>query len=109
MDNHAELSESQQIYLLKHMPRELSELDLLKTPNTTITELKKEVTFQMFWDLYDDKTTSSRSKTQKKWDKLTPADQARAYNYISRYFSQIPSGTRKKYAETYLNAELWAN
>ncbi|MBR1775041.1 MAG: hypothetical protein IJ759_05900 [Bacteroidales bacterium] len=70
---------------------------------------EKEVTFDMFWQKYDDKYNSSKKRTKQKWDKMSKSEQTKAYNYINRYFSNIPYGTRKKYAETYLNAELWNN
>jgi hypothetical protein len=107
----ADLSEAQQTFLLRHLPRDRAELrDLLAKSNAaTLTEIKQVVTFEMFWTKYDDKINSSRKRTLQKWDKLTPADQARAYWYIDKYFGSIPPGTRKKFAETYLNAELWNN
>lgn len=109
MDIHADLSEKQQIFLLKNMPREIGELDRLKSPTVTITEVKQEVTFDMFWERYDDKVNSSKKRTRQRWEKMTPADRARAYWYIGKYLGSIPPGTRKKFAETYLNAELWNN
>ena len=105
----AELNERQQIYLLKNMPREIPELDKLKTANVTITVIKQEISFEMFWDKYDDKVNSSRKRAIARWNKMTPSDRARAFWFISKYLSSIPSGTRKKFAETYLNAELWNN
>jgi hypothetical protein len=109
MEIHAELSENQQIYLLKNMPRELPELYRLKSPTVTITEVKHEVTFEMFWEKYDDRVNSSKKRTFQKWEKMTAADRARAYWFIPKYFGALPQGTRKKFAETYLNAELWNN
>jgi hypothetical protein len=109
MENHADLSEKQQIFLLKNMPREISELEKLKTANVTITEVKQEITFDMFWIRYDDKLNSSKKRTERKWQKMNDADRVRAFYFIPRYFSNIPAGTRKKYAETYLNDELWNN
>lgn len=109
MSIHANLSERQQVYLLKNMPRELIELDKLKSSTVTITEIKQEVTFEMFWEKYDDRVNSSKKRTMAKWGKMTPADRARAFWFIAKYFASIPSGTRKKFAETYLNAELWNN
>lgn len=106
---HADLNERQQIYLLKNMPREIVEIDKLKTSNVTITEIKQEITFDMFWDKYDDKVNSSRKRALAKWNKITPSDRARAFWFVAKYLSSIPSGTRKKFAETYLNAELWNN
>ncbi|MCX6232640.1 MAG: hypothetical protein NTZ33_13975 [Bacteroidetes bacterium] len=107
----AGLSEQQQIWILKKMPRELPELQLIVegAPNLKLTEIKLEITFEMFWNKYDDKLISSRKKTLAKYNKLNKTDQLKAYNYISMYFASISAGTRKKYAETYLNAELWNN
>lgn len=70
---------------------------------------EKEISFDMFWQRYDDKVNSSKKRTKAKWDKMTKSEQRKAYNYINKYFASIPQGTRKKYAETYLNAELWNN
>lgn len=109
MSNHADLTEKQQVFLLQNMPKEIQELEKLKTSNVTITEVNQDITFDMFWNRYDDKLNSSKKRTERKWDKMNPADQARAYLFISRYFANIPAGTRKKYAETYLNDELWNN
>lgn len=109
MEIHAALSEQQQVYLLRHMPREITELQAMKSPTVSITEMKQDVTFDMFWIRYDDRMSSSKKRTMAKWDKMTPADRARAYWYIPTYFGSVPPGTRKKFAETYLNAELWNN
>ena len=106
---HAELSESQQVYLLKNMPREIIELGKLKSSTVTITEIDQEVTFEMFWNRYDEKIRSSKKKALSGWNKMSKANQVRAFRFISKYESNILPGTAKKYAETYLNAELWAN
>lgn len=107
----AELTEKSQVWFLKHQPRDLVELnEIIKTQTTlSITEVPCEVTFQIFWDKYDDKDTSSKVRTHKLWKKMSDADQAAALMYIPKYFRKIPVGTRKKYAETYLNAQLWNN
>ncbi len=106
---HADLSEKQQIYILKNMPREIIELDKLKSGTVTITEINQEVTFEMFWNRYDEKIRSSKKKAMAGWNKMSKASQVRAFRFISKYESNILPGTAKKYAETYLNAELWAN
>lgn len=105
----AEISERQQIYLLKNMPRELPELDNLKSSTVTITEINQEVTFDMFWNRYDEKIRSSKKKAIARWGKMSHGEQLRAFRFISKYESNILPGTAKKYAETYLNAELWNN
>jgi hypothetical protein len=105
----ADLSEKQQIYLLKHMPREILELDNLKSSTVTITEINQDVTFEEFWNRYDEKIRSSKKKSISKWNRMSQGERLRAYRFITKYESSIPQGIAKKYAETYLNAELWAN
>jgi hypothetical protein len=107
----AELSENQQIWILKKMPRELGELQNLIGDSKTakLIEVRQEVTFELFWNKYDDKALSSKKRTLVKWNKMSQAERIKAYNFINKYFQRIPGGTRKKFAETYLNAELWNN
>lgn len=109
--SNAYLSEKQQIWLLKELPRELKEVEelLSKAKNVKFEKLNENITFEMFWDRYNDKITSSKKRTRKAWDKMSKADQAKAFRFISKYENSLPQGTRKKYAETYLNAELWNN
>jgi len=109
--DNAELSDEQMLYFAKHLPRELAEIQafLQRSETAKFTEIKQEITFEMFWKKYDDKVNSSKKKTLIKWNKLSVNEQLKAYNYIQKYFHSIPFGTRKKYAETYLNAELWNN
>ena len=107
----ANLTEKQQIWFLKHQPRDLAELDeLIKNHKTlTIKEVPLIVDFNMFWLKYDHKIASSKKKTEKIWDKMSDNDKAAAYLYIGKYFRSIPHNCNKKNAETYLNAEQWNN
>jgi len=108
-DIQANLSEKQQIYVLKHLPREIRELDAFKSETSAITEVTMDVTFDQFWNRYDEKIRSSKKKTLLRWNKMSKGEQFRAFRFISKYESNILPGTAKKYAETYLSAELWAN
>ncbi len=107
----AEITEKTHIWLLKNLPRDLVELNQLvtKTKDLTITEVPFCVTFDMFWNKYDEKECSSKIRTKRAWDKMNSQEQAAAYIHITKYFAKMPFGTRKKYAETYLNAQLWNN
>ena len=107
----ADLSENQPLWFLKNLPRELCELQQLsdKSTSATLTEVKDEITFEKFWSRYDEKLRSSKKKALKVWNRLTEADQIKAYKFISKYEQSIPNGVAKKYAETYLNVELWNN
>lgn len=107
----AELTDEQNIYFAKNLPRELSEVDafLSKSTSAKFTEIKEEITFELFWNQYNDKMNSSKKRTLAKWNKMPKSEQMKAYNYVTRYLATIPSGTRQKFAETYLNAELWNN
>ena len=107
----AELTDAQIVYFAKNLPRELAEVEafLSKSPSAKFEEIKEEITFDMFWNRYDDKQSSSKKKTLTKWNKMKQSEQIKAYNHIPKYFMSLPPNTRKKFAETYLNAELWNN
>lgn len=75
----------------------------------TIVGEKEELTFEMFWNRYNEKTHSSKRKAQLKWNRMSKQQQILAYMHIPAYFKSIPSGIAKKYAETYLNSEIWNN
>lgn len=71
-------------------------------------ELLENITFDMFWDKYNDKERSSKKRSRKIWDKLPPADQAKAFYYYDQY-NRNRGNAEKKYCETYLAAEMWNN
>jgi len=107
----AELSQEQQITILKRLPRELSEMQrvLGKSDTAKLTEIEARVSFDMFWNRYDEKIRSSKKKALKIWNRMSEADQFKAFRYITKYEQSLYPGTAKKYAETFLNSELWNN
>jgi len=109
--SNANLSENQHVWFLKNMPRELAELQkLVSTLETlTLTQVELEVTFDMFWNKYNEKIRSSKKKSLTTWNRLPKAERMKAYNFINKYDQSILPGTAKKYAETYLNSEIWNN
>ena len=87
-------------------------LNACRLPNLKFQQVIFEPTFTDFWELFfknRHKDNSSKKKAELRWNKMSNSDQLSAYNYIRRYFLQIPVGTQPKHAETYLNAELWNN
>lgn len=107
----AELTENQHIWFLQHMPRDLAALQRYVDANKTLTltQIETEVTFEDFWNKYDEKTRSSKKKAQLRWNRLSKHDQVCAYRYIDKYFQNMPSWQSKKLAESYLSSELWNN
>jgi hypothetical protein len=107
----ADLSEEQQIFLLKRLPRELAEVQRVfeGSPSAKFTELKSDVNFDQFWNRYDEKIRSSKKKALQKWIRLSQLERNLAYYFISKYEVSIPQGVPKKYAETYLHSEIWNN
>lgn len=108
----AVMSRDQKNWFLYHQPSTEERLFGLQRMSKWMKVMlvpEKEISFEMFWQRYDDKVNSSKKRTKVKWDKMKKSEQTKAYNYINKYFASIPYGTRKKYAETYLNAELWNN
>lgn len=105
----AELTISQKKAMYNCVPTHVNSIQIVKTENSTVTEIFQEITFEMFWNKYDDKLSSSKKRAIAKWNKMSSAEQVKAYNYIRKYFNTLEGGIRKKYAETYLNAETWNN
>lgn len=108
----ASLSEKQQVWLLRNMPRTPAELhNLVKNaPSLRLEQVpERAVPFEDFWKRYDDCKVSSKKRALVAWNKMSEAEQSKAYRYVGTYFRSLPQGTRKKYAETYLHSELWNN
>lgn len=108
----ANLSNEQLQWIATRMPRNLLEFkNALSASKTYQLELQKtgDVSFDMFWDRYNEKARSSKKKTLKIWERLPQAQRNLAYQHISAYLRTMPAGVGKKYAETYLHAELWNN
>lgn len=107
----AQMTELQQQSFLRFLPRTTGDLDnmLLKYDHLNCSTVALEVSFEMFWNKYDEKIRSSKKRSEKIWARLSKSDQLKAYNFISKYNNSISPGVARKYAETYLNAELWNN
>lgn len=107
----SELTEEQHVWLLKRIPRELFELEKLIEQKTgiCISQIEEIITFEMFWNKYSEKTLSNKKRTLAKWKKMSTLEQRKAYQFINKYINMLPNGVRKKYAENYLDSEIWNN
>lgn len=73
-----------------------------------LTIIKREITFDMFWDKYDHKAVSGKQEAIKSWEKLSKKDQIGAFDYITVYNSILKSNpVSKLHASTYLNKKRW--
>jgi len=107
----AELSSTQLNFIAHKLPSHIEDIQRMIETTTTgrLTELPSEVTFEMFWNRYGEKERSSKKKSLARWNRMSRTDQQKAYSFINRYELNLKPGIDKKYAETYLNAELWNN
>lgn len=110
MEVKATLSEAQLRHFFAYMP--YTSLELKSTigasQKVTVTEVIDDITFQMFWDRYNDKERSSKKRSMVAFNKLNQGNQAKAFHHILKYF-RTKGNAEKKYCETYLAAELWNN
>lgn len=103
------LSRSALVFILNNIKPSLDEfISWVKLKNFTVVELQQDISFEMFWNKYDDKLRSSKKKSLKAWNKFPEAEQVKAYYFIQTY-NRHRGNAEKKYCETYLNAELWNN
>lgn len=96
-------------FLWKKLPATSRDVFAMKGQTGVITEIVENITFDMFWQRYNDKARSSKVKTERVWSRMNRTEQVKAYQFIPRYFESIPQGVCKKYATTYLNDQLWNN
>jgi hypothetical protein len=78
--------------------------------NLKFQEVSFEPTFAEFWACYFKgryKDNSSKIVAERRWNNMSKGAQFAAYDYIGRYFLNIPAGTQPKNAETYLNSGVW--
>lgn len=106
----AYLTIAQMNFLSANLPWLQTQIESLKnkTKKATFVVTDREITFDMFWNRYNDKSRSSKKKTETQWDKLSKTDQVKAYMYIPVYLNN-KGAAEKKYATTYLSDELWNN
>lgn len=87
----------------------VSEATFLKNCNdhkVKVTELTKEITFEMFYDRYAYKV--GKEEAAQAWKKLTKADQQGAYYFIPAYNSRlVTSREARRHPATYLNKKTW--
>jgi len=104
-----EATEKQYDYIFFYRPYNIEQMEnLIKlTPFATFVEEIKEITFQEFWNKYNEKEHSSKKKAEIRWNNMSKSARIQAYNYINKYKFNLPAGVRMKYAETYLNSEIW--
>lgn len=107
----ADLTVEQLAYIGSKMPKHLAHIKrLIENSDTAkLTEITEEITFDRFWNRYNDKARSSKKRTQRIWNRMSKAQQRKAYQHIQKYELTLKPGIDRKYAETYLNAELWNN
>lgn len=101
--------ERQRRNVLRTLPVRPEVLQRINWRDGILTEEAEKVTFEMFWNRYNDKARSSKVKTQRVWDRMPEGERVKAYRYINRYKCSIPQGVCMKYATTYLNDQLWNN
>lgn len=105
--NEGEMSEKQHVWLLKHMPRELVELDALRqTVKGSIEELPPDLSFDTFWDVYDKKI--NRKRCEPMWKKLSDADKMKALAVIKKYDAYCQrTGVGKAHPDNFMSKEYY--
>jgi hypothetical protein len=65
-----------------------------------------EISFDLFWNLYD-KKVGSKEKLQKKWEKLPFEERLAIFAYLPKYKESQPDKKYRKNPETFLNNKSW--
>jgi hypothetical protein len=105
-----ELDHHQVHYLVKHIPA--NEVDMSTSfQNLPITIVSEDyrITFDDFWNYYDQK--HNRKRAEALWKKLSKTDQVIAYNGLKAYTKHLNANAWKNKADpdTYLRNRMWEN
>ncbi|MEI6061726.1 MAG: hypothetical protein WCR72_13530 [Bacteroidota bacterium] len=102
----AELTDAQQIWFLKKMPREFSELQRVITgTQAKLTAITTEISFEDMWEKFDYKV--GKKEALAKWNKMPKAEQIKAFNYVQKYKAKKLDTQAQLYLASYLNKERW--
>lgn len=103
----AELSTEWHEWLFRNLPLHVSKLPrYTEVTRFIITEHLQEVTFEQFYNAYGVK--EARKKAFAAWNRLSKAEQLKAYNYIPRLKTKtINTSIAMPYPATYLNQQRW--
>lgn len=82
-------------------------MKVCKDNKIKVTEVARDITFDMFWERYKYKV--DKPLAVKAWDTLTKEEQVKAYDFIPAYDAQLKlnGGLGKKYAVRYLKHKPW--
>lgn len=64
------------------------------------------IVFDVFWNLYN-KKVGSKSKCEKKWNKLKDAERQKIIDTLPNFLASIKDKQYQPFPETYLNQERW--
>lgn len=90
-------------------PEHISDIEKFKTTQATVIEESFEISFDMFWEKYDQK--HNKQRVLQLWEKLSKAAQVKAYYGIDAYNKHLQKNTWKSKADpdTYLRNRLFEN
>jgi hypothetical protein len=96
-----------QLAEFKNWFKEVDFLFAAKTHKLKLTEVERDVTFELFWEAYKEKNCG-RTKAEAAWNKLTKAEMIEAFDFIGAFNGILKmNGTAKPYATSYLNQKRW--
>lgn len=108
--NDADMTDGQFAYLFCKFPFSIALLEeLAKGDTVTLTRVIEEVTFDQFYETYGYKM--DRQQALKAWEKLSAADQIRAYEAIPAYNHYLLKNghIQRLYPASYLNGRKFEN
>lgn len=96
----------QHTWLLSKLPLTESQLGIFRViKNANVREVKRDITFEIFYERYPVKRNKKRAQTT--FARLSRADRLKAFNYITYYQKSLKPGVELKYPDTYLRNEPW--
>jgi hypothetical protein len=108
VENNAKLSVEQLLAFRNCFPIHVATLNIYKEQSgMCIRLLNENITFDMFYEEFGRK--EAKQDAMKRWEKMKPIDQQRAFAYIKRYKSILARtpGREQLLPASYLGKRLW--
>lgn len=95
-------------HMIQHTKSTQYSTDSIIKPKTIKPKTNKtiNISFDVFWDLYDHKT-GSKEKAKKKWESLSDSVREKIIDHLPIFKKRHPEKEFRKHPQTYLNQKVW--
>lgn len=102
---------AQRLFMINHLPKwesMLKEFMAERNPDASLTEVKQDLSFEVFWKAYNCKV-GNKKRAEKLWNSMTELERISCLRTLPLYhrYLQFKKNMEQAYPETYLHQRRW--